>query len=115
VDYARVEELTDGEAQCRAIDSLQPTEGVSRFQATDPEPEEPWSFEPLSLATFKANVAESASALFGEIAQRMYQGIRTSMNPVYVLETVNAKKGLYRSKYLSQTIELEADLLRPFL
>ncbi|MGB3195962.1 MAG: N-6 DNA methylase [Phycisphaerae bacterium] len=114
-DYAKFNELTDGDAQCRALDSGQKPAGTSSYSAAQPPAVGPWRFESRAQAVHGAAVAAAAPTTLGDLADRMFQGIRTSMNDVFVLRVVNPAKGVYRSEARSREIHLEADLLKPFL
>ncbi len=50
-----------------------------------------------------------------DITERMAQGIRTSANTVYVLDRVGKQRTRFVSEHLGREVELEPDLLLPFL
>ena len=50
----------------------------------------------------------------GDVTMRMFQGIRTSANEVYVLKKMRAK-GTFFSVFLQKNVELEPDIMFPFL
>ncbi len=114
VRYAKVLELDDGERQCHAIQLGKQVDGIYSFPA-DPIPSggDPWYFMPPETKKLVASMDIGQSPKLKEIMVRMYQGIRTSANTVYVLDSLG--DGKYRSKSLGTTIDLEDDFLRPFL
>jgi len=115
ISVARITLLRDGDAQCRALDDGRETEGAARFTAMVPRIADPWCFESVEHVTWKNAVTDSAANRLGDLAQRMFQGIRTSMNRVFVLQGIAPATNTYRSDFLGQEIELEDNLLRPFL
>ncbi len=77
---------------------------------------EPWVFVPDEEAELLEKL-EAVGTGLGEAGARIYQGIRTSANDIYVLESVSTAGHTWRlrSKALDKQVELEPGLLRPFL
>ena len=115
VDYARVDELTDGDLQCRSLENGTPAPGTVRYETPQPDPTKPWQFDPPSLVRQKGGMATAGTPLLGQLAERMFQGIRTSQNEVYVLACVDPRKGIWRSEATGQTVAIEPAILLPFL
>ncbi len=115
VDVVRVEELTDGPSQLADTDAGRSAAGVQRFEAVLPADAAPWSLVPPARAAVLEAVRGAGGRPLGELADRMAQGIRTSMNSVYVVTRVGRKRGIYFSEYLQREVEIEPCLLRPFL
>ena len=117
--YAEVRKLTDPEKQLETIlqDDRFKDENlrVSRIQIAQLSPG-PWSFSFEDEAPLIHKIREAGKP-FVELADRMFQGIRTSANEVYVVEIRQSSKdiGLFYSKSLDQEIELETHVLHPFL
>ncbi len=61
--------------------------------------------------------SETVGTALGKAGARIYQGIRTSANDIYVLESISTAEQTWRlrSKVLDKPVELEPGLLRPFL
>ncbi|MBV6515358.1 MAG: Type IIS restriction enzyme Eco57I [Planctomycetes bacterium] len=115
VRYARVNELSDGPAQCVALDAGKTPEGTASFAAERPATEEPWRFEDRATRDRFNAIREAAPQTLGDVADRMFQGVRTSMNDVYVLSTEGERAGFYYSPHLGEPVKLEAAVLRRFL
>ncbi len=111
----RVDELIDGPAQLTAADVGRQAQGLQIFEAAHPTTDIAWCFVPPDRADLLSTLRASCTLTLGNFAERMAQGIRTSMNPVYVLSTVSPKSNCYLSEYLGREVTLEPDLLRPFL
>ncbi|HRQ73789.1 MAG TPA: Eco57I restriction-modification methylase domain-containing protein [Phycisphaerales bacterium] len=115
VDYARFDELADGVAQCSALDASESTDGVVRYNADMPTGANPWRFMPRAADyAFKA-ISSAATLTLGEAAERLFQGVRTSSNEVFVLRLDPGRKDTYISDALGRAVELESSLLKPFL
>lgn len=112
---ARFAALLDGDAQCRALDAGKDPEGVERFATNASALGDPWRLQSIAQAGRNSAIADGGEHLLRDLAQRMFQGIRTSMNEVFVLEATGSREGTYYSASLDQDVELEPGLLRPFL
>lgn len=117
--YAEIRKLIEPEKQLATIlqEDRHVGEGLRVGKITSSQfTSAPWnySFEDEASLICKINAAGKPLA---EIAARMFQGIRTSANEVYVLESRKLSKrvGLFYSKALDQEVELETELLYPFL
>ncbi|HTU88585.1 MAG TPA: N-6 DNA methylase [Gemmataceae bacterium] len=115
IAVTRVEKLADGPAQMAEADTRRQSPGLHLFLAAHPTGDEPWSFVPPGRANLLSAVRAATTVTLGDLADRMAQGIRTSMNPVYVLERIAQKDNRYFSEHLGREIDLEPDLLCPFL
>ncbi len=117
--YAEVSKLLDPEKQLETVlqqdvfkdENLQ----VGKIKSTQIT-QDPWSFSFEGEASLVQKI-KAAGRPLSELTDRMFQGIRTSANEVYVLENRKLSKevGLFYSKALDQEVELETDLLYPFL
>jgi len=76
----------------------------------------PWAFG-SDIQTELLRKLEATGTSLGAAGAKIYQGIRTSANEIYVLESVSTGGQTWRlqSKVLGKQVELEPDLLRPFL
>jgi type I restriction-modification system DNA methylase subunit len=115
IAYAYFDNLQDGTAQCVELDLNGRTAGVTTFQADAPAGNGPWRFIEPKQARPLAKAEENASHKLQEIADRLYQGVRTSKNEVFVLSRVAGDEDVYYSEALGKAVELEPALLRPFL
>jgi hypothetical protein len=115
IDYARFNELLDGVSQCAMLDTGKTTAGVVRFSAKPPAGTKAWGFFDGATTTIMNNVANAANKTLGDVADRLFQGVRTSKNEVFVLQIADASRGRYLSEELGREVELEPSLLKPFL
>lgn len=115
VAITRVDGLIDGPLQMVAADTGHLSPGLQVFKARHPTDNQPWSFVPPGRANLLSAVRAAATLTLGKLAKRMAQGIRTSMNPVFVLEKVALEGNRYYSQHLGLEVDLEPNLLRPFL
>jgi type I restriction-modification system DNA methylase subunit len=77
---------------------------------------DPWMLANESQNRIMSKLLDG-NLLMGDIAKRMFQGIRTSGNEVYVLDFVKDLGNAFelRSKSLGKVVKLEKGLLKPFL
>ena len=115
VPYAYFDDLQDGAAQCNALDSHGKATGITAYKVDMPTDESPWRFIGPKQARPLLKAAENASHTLGEIADRLYQGVRTSKNEVFVLSRIPGEEDRYYSKQLERVVEMEPAILRPFL
>jgi hypothetical protein len=115
IDIARIEQLTDGPSQLAAVNGGASEVGLQLYRVDHPQETQSWSFVPATRSAFFLRTCASIDTTLGEISARMAQGIRTSMNTVFVLKTISPTEGIYRSSHLSRDVELEPGLLRPFV
>jgi len=115
VAVTRVESLVDGPGQLLSAEANRKDPGVDIFKAAQPIGSAPWSLLPPARAKLLSSTRNVTDVRLKQVTDRMAQGIRTSMNPVYVLERVPDARHRYRSEHLGREVELERDLLRPFL
>jgi hypothetical protein len=117
--YVEVRKLIDPDKQLGTIfqnDRFQDEHlRVSRIQIAQLSPG-PWSFSFEDEAPLIQKIKEAGKP-FVELADRMFQGIRTSANEVYVVENRKLSRdvGLFYSKALDEEVELETHVLHPFL
>ena len=111
VDYAKIVELDDGESQCRAIEAGRELPTVRRFPAGQPNGAGTWAFLNRNASAFMAAVAARGSPL-GEIAEKIFVGLQTSADQVFILERRGAR---YWSEQLGAAVELEPTYLHPLL
>lgn len=85
VDYARINALLDGEAQCRSLDVSQPLPAIDHFSAIHPQAQdERFTFIP-SEKSIALLLSQRECSPLGSVA-RLAQGIKTSADDIYVLE-----------------------------
>jgi hypothetical protein len=111
----RIDELSDGPSQIAAAERGTAVPGVQLFQAEHPTGTGPWLIVPPALGGAMRALERATETRLGEITERMAQGIRTSANTVYVLDRVGKHGTRYVSEHLGREVELEPDLLLPFL
>jgi hypothetical protein len=111
----RIDELSDGPAQIAAAERGAEVPGVQIFQAEIPSGSDPWVIVPPALRGAMRRLEDATETRLGDIAERMAQGIRTSANTVYVLDRVGKHRTRFFSEQLGREVELEPDLLLPFL
>ncbi len=115
ISFARFHELIDGLSQCAALDETGSAGGVETFNAPMPPEELPWRFVGPAMSKAFGAVASAATLTLGDAADRLFQGVRTSKNEVFVLRRIGGKRGDYVSEALGRQVELEPKLLKPFL
>lgn len=74
--------------------------------------EENWIFRDKKILDLMDKLDEKSQPL-ESLCERIFQGIRTSANNIYLLEKVDTNT--YYSKYLDENRFIEKDLLKPFL
>lgn len=75
-----------------------------------------WNFSVGKSANIVARLLEQRRTI-GDITRKIFQGLATSADKIYVLETrlVNSEKLVVYSRHLDRQIEIEAGLTKPFL
>jgi hypothetical protein len=111
VDYAKVEDLQDGRAQCAAIDNGKVTESSERFNARSPSVDASWVFSNAKIAEWLDAVRGNHKTL-GEISTKIAQGIVTSADNVFFL-WIEGK--LCRSDATGKLYDLEREVVHPVL
>ncbi|MGE3107185.1 MAG: N-6 DNA methylase [Phycisphaerales bacterium] len=111
----RIDELSDGPSQIAAAERGAAVPGVQLFQAEHPTGTGPWLIVPPALGGAMRALEKATETRLVDIAERMAQGIRTSANTVYVLDRVGKQRTRFVSEHLGREVELEPDLLLPFL
>lgn len=111
LDYARISELTDGDAQCRAIDSMSSTGNYSRFTAAQPKDIEPWVFIDNKNYKWIDKIRQDNPSL-GKITYKIAQGLVSGCDSAFYLEK-NGKQ--YHSDLTSTNHDIEEELLHPLL
>lgn len=115
IKYAKVNDLTDGITQCANLDARGKSDGVTNFIAPMPTGEAPWRIAtPKTMKVYEA-VSNNSTLTLAEASSRLFQGVRTSKNQVFVLRVADEKRGIYISEALGRHVELERGLLKPFL
>ena len=115
VSYARFAALSDGVGQCAQLDTRGQAESVEAFNAELPCGDVAWRFAPPHRMRIYESVSRAGTLTLGKAASRLFQGVRTSMNEVFVLRASAKTTGRYRSEFLAREVELEPYLLKPFL
>lgn len=111
LDYARIFELTDGDAQCHAIDMIQTIPGAERFDAEQPEETGAFTFICLRHRQLM-DILLSKGKPLSEVASGIFVGLQTSADDVFILRDDGR---YFYSNALSEAIELETILLHPLL
>jgi hypothetical protein len=111
----RIDELSDGPSQIAAAERGTAVPGVQLFQAEHPTGTGPWLIVPPALGGAMRALEKATETRLVDITERMAQGIRTSANTVYVLDRVGKLRSRFFSEHLGREVELEPDLLMPFL
>lgn len=115
VSVERIDELSDGPSQIAAAEGGTAVPGVQLFQVDHPTGSGPWLIVPPALGGAMRALREATETRLVDITERMAQGIRTSANTVYVLHRVGEQRSRFISEHLGREVELEPDLLLPFL
>jgi hypothetical protein len=110
IDYARLSKLTDGDAQCRAIDSISPNGKHSRFAAIQPKGIEPWVFVDTK-STEWINKLRQGNPPLGKLTYKIAQGLVTSADSVYFLE----KQNRFHSTETNKDYDFENNIVHPLL
>ena len=78
--------------------------------------ERPWILMSAPKTALKDKL-EAAGSQLGEIAERIFQGLKTSADKTYILEKVGERSGQVsaRSKSQERTYQLEPELLKPLV
>jgi hypothetical protein len=107
VDYARVDDLEDGDFQCQSIDAGVAVNGVTQFTATHPRGQKPWSFVDRAVEEW-CNRIVAAGIPLGTIAD-VFVGVQTSADKVFHLDVAEMKRARVRavSRVDSRPIEIE--------
>ncbi len=118
VDYARVAQLTDGESQCRAIDSGEVPPGTERFLTPHPEDDRPWFFHPESHRQFLKSLEKTGVPLFPNICSNIFQGIVTGADDIFLSGNCNPVTGKsslvsFHSVAVGLPVEIEREIVVP--
>lgn len=107
LSVSKVDDLADWQATGAANDSEFTWDSLGR---------EPWKLESGQESELLEQLNRSPIRL-GTFVEKIFQGIATSADPVFVLGLIERNKStcLVRSKSLDEQIQLETDLLRPVL
>lgn len=111
VDYAKIEELNDGRAQCSDLDYNKKSPGTKRYKARQPEGMDPWVFSRANTAKWLDAVRGNHKTL-GDVARKIAQGIVTSCDDVFFL---TRQGDSYYSNSTNKIYELEQAVLHPLL
>jgi len=111
VDYARLSELTDGDAQCRSIDNMSSAGSYSRFTTVQPKDIEPWVFVEKKNFEWIDKIRKNNTPL-DKITYKIAQGLVSGCDPAFYLEKNNKK---YKSNLTSASHDIEEELLHPLL
>ncbi|MHB1034587.1 MAG: Eco57I restriction-modification methylase domain-containing protein [Pirellulales bacterium] len=111
IRYARITELVDGDAQCRALDNGGPDNHIDRFPADPPAGDAPWVFVNSARHDWLQAVRSRGPAL-GEITAKIAQGLVSGCDEVFYLERSGRR---FRSHATGSDHEIERALLHPLL
>ncbi len=116
VDYARVEDLVDGEAQCRALDSGGTAPGVTAFKSPHPARGGERFVFVRAGRSVKALMETTNALPLGDVA-RLAQGIKTSADDVYVLQVIGTEPGILhvKSEHTGKIHEVEKAVTKPLV
>jgi type I restriction-modification system DNA methylase subunit len=92
--------------------------GLEGHWMRQPEGESPWNFSNPIISDILKKISVDKKTL-GEITRKIFTGIQTSANKVYVLEGTNQdeKDGLFNlySQSLNRKVLIEGSLIKPYL
>jgi hypothetical protein len=111
IDYARIDDLRDGEDQCERLESRARVDGAVRFRAARPVGDEPWVFVAEAQERWLTQVRDDWPRL-GQLTYKIAQGIVTSADAVYFL---NASGRKLRSDATNRDHVIETALVYPLL
>ncbi|MGA7701369.1 MAG: Eco57I restriction-modification methylase domain-containing protein [Thermoguttaceae bacterium] len=107
IRYAKVLDLSDGEAQCRSIDAGKTAAGTMAFRAAREMPSAGWAFVDASQSEF-LNCLIAQGPTLGDYAAKVFVGLQTSADKVFILE----RRG---SRFFSDDLQTEVDIEPTFL
>jgi hypothetical protein len=118
IDYARVNQLTDGDAQCRSIDIGESPLGVERFMVSHPEDDRPWFFHPPVRQRFLESLENAGVALCPGVCSNVFQGIVTGADDIFLsgdCKPVLGNQALVRfhSDATGLPVEIEKEMVVP--
>lgn len=116
ISFARISELTDGDAQCSTLDSGQMVQGVTTFEADHPQIDTAmWSFTPRDA--FKISLSPEKKCFRLADIVEFSQGFKTGADGVFVVEFLQEKNGLatIRSTATENEHKIETSILRPLI
>lgn len=111
VDYATIIELTDGDAQCRAIDTRLARGNIDRFSAAPPTDGNAWVFVNVAKGHWLTSV-QAGNRTLGDITSKIAQGLVTGCDGAFYLEKAGRS---FASEITGKTHQVESDLLHPLL
>lgn len=111
VDYAKIFDLRDGQAQCGAIDACAQTPGVERFISRAPEGAAPWIFSNVAVSTWLDTVRGNHRSL-GQISAKIAQGLVSGCDRTFYLKR---RGNVFYSSLTERAHKIEVDLLHPLL
>ncbi len=111
ISYARITNLADGDAQCRAIDEGRRTAGVDSFRAQRQVDGAEWVFVDRRAAGVM-ELMRGDNPQLGDYAAKIFVGLQTSADAVFILERRDTR---YYSEALQRSFNIETELLHPLL
>lgn len=114
-NFVEVKSISNLERTMNAI--IENKESPSFISATLPAPTgDEWNFQAGKTADVLQKINKQPQRL-GDIVEKIFQGIATSADKIYVLKIVKEGKEMVRlfSTSLQEGVEIEKGLLRPFL
>jgi hypothetical protein len=111
VAYAAISELTDGDAQCRAIDKRIPGGNIERFIAAPPTGNDPWIFVKAAKNKWLSSI-QTGNQTLGDITSKIAQGLVTGCDGAFYLERAGR---FCASAITGKAHEVESELLHPLL
>ena len=105
--YACITNLSDGETQCRALDSKKPIRGATFFGALHPDSSEAWVFRHESHESWCRELARGNPPL-SKVASEIFVGLQTSADTVFLFEqfSLDQKTAQVWSKAFNSWVEL---------
>ena len=118
VDYCRIARLTDGESQCRMLESADTlnSSDISRWHAVHPSKEDTiWSFPEEGSLVIVANEETKRFRLVDIVD--FSQGFKTGADKVFVLHLISEKGRFLKVRSQATKAEhmLETEILQPLL
>jgi len=117
IEYSEINEIGDSLAETvNLIGAESQTEWVQNFEAAyEPLGEKPWTFLPKREGELLDEI--NVHPTLGDITERIFVGIQTSKDDVYILDIEEEHQSHYLcySEVLEATVEIEKAITKPLL
>jgi hypothetical protein len=111
IEYSKVIDLSDGETQCRSMETGQLATGVLSFHAERAMPTTGWAFIDADGSKV-LNAMKSQGPPLLEYAAKVFVGLQTSADKVFILERRDSR---FYSEEIQTEVDLEPTYLHPLL